>query len=531
MNSKAVVLAVVALSLSAPLAKANNQAANRKQPNILLAIADDWGFGNASAYGCKWTKTPAFDRVAREGLLFTRAYTPNAKCAPSRACLLTGRNSWQLEAACNHICFFPTKFKTYAEALADHGYFVGKTMKGWGPGVANDQSGKPRLMAGKPFDAKKLQPPTKSIGSTDYAGNFADFLKAAPAEKPWCFWYGSVEPHRTYEFGSGLAKAGKKLSDIDRVPGYWPDNETIRNDMLDYALEIEYFDSHLAKMLDLIAERGESDNTIVVVTSDHGMPFPRAKGNAYEASNHVPLAIMWPRGIQSPGRRIDDYVSFVDLAPTFLEAAELPWADSGMQPAIGRSLSDIFASTASGKAIASRDHVLIGQERHDIGRPHDWGFPIRGIVKNDMLYLHNFEPTRWPACNPETGYLNCDGGATKTVVLEGRTKSDEGLRFWQLCFGKRPEEELYDLRGDPNCLNNLAGDAWHQKVKQDMADQMVAELKAQDDPRMFGRGSVFEKYPYAEANLRGFYERYMRGEKLQAGWVNPSDFAPAPLDE
>jgi arylsulfatase A-like enzyme len=82
------------------------QAASQR-PNILFAIADDWGFGHASAYGCKWVKTPAFDRVAREGILFTRAYTPNAKCAPSRAIILTGRYSWQLESAANHQNVFP----------------------------------------------------------------------------------------------------------------------------------------------------------------------------------------------------------------------------------------------------------------------------------------------------------------------------------------------------------------------------------------------------------------------------------------
>jgi hypothetical protein len=114
-------------------------------------------------------------------------------------------------------------------------------------------------------------------------------------------------------------------------------------------------------------------------------------------------------------------------------------------------------------------------------------------------------------------------------VLNGRTQT-EGQRFWQLCFGKRPEEELYDLKADPDCLTNLAGDARRQKLKQELTEQMVAELKAQEDPRMFGRGSVFEEYPYAEANLRGFYERYMRGEKLQAGWVNATDFEKAPLE-
>jgi hypothetical protein len=202
-----------------------------------------------------------------------------------------------------------------------------------------------------------------------------------------------------------------------------------------------------------------------------------------------------------------------------------------MQLAAGRSLRDLFASSASGKASPIRDHVLIGQERHDVGRPHDWGYPIRGIVKNDVLYLRNYEPARWPACNPETGYLNCDGGATKTVVLDGRTTSPDGLRHWQLCFGKRPAEELYDLKSDPDCVKNLADDPARQKIKEELSSQMAAELNAQEDPRMFGRGSVFEEYAYADAGLRGFYERYMSGEKLRAGWVNPSDFAPKPLED
>ncbi len=393
------------------------------RPNILFCIADDASYPHMGAYGCSWVKTPGFDRVAKQGLLFQQAYTPNAKCAPSRACILTGRNSWQLKAACNHIPYFPAEFKTYAEVLAQHGYWVGMTAKGWAPGVANDANGQPRNLAGKPFNARKTQPPARGISPIDYAANFADFLASVPAEQPWCFWYGGLEPHRGYEYGAGVSKGRKSLADIDAVPAFWPDNEVVRNDLLDYAFEIEYFDQHLTRMLDLLGDQQQLDNTVVVVTADNGMPFPRVKGQEYEMSNHLPLAIMWKEGIRSPGRTINDYVSFIDFAPTFVELAGLTWEQTGMAPTPGRSLTDIFASATAGQVNPARDHVLIGKERHDIGRPHDWGYPIRGIVKGNLLYLHNFRTDRWPAGNPETGYLNCDGSPTKTEILNLRRRA------------------------------------------------------------------------------------------------------------
>ena len=495
------------------------------RPNILFAIADDISYPHMGAYGCKWVKTPGFDRVAAAGLLLRNAYTCNAKCAPSRASILTGRNSWQLEDACNHWCYFPAKFRTYPEVLAENGYFVGKTGKGWAPGVADKLNGKPRQLAGTPFDKRRAKPPTNHISPNDYAGNFADFLSAAPADQPWCFWYGSGEPHRGYEYGSGVAKGGKKITDIERVPAYWPDSDAVRNDMLDYAFEIEHFDNHLVRMLKLIEKRGELDNTLVIVTADHGMPFPRCKGQGYERSNHIPMAIMWPRGIRKPGRVVKEYVSGIDLAPTFIELAGLRWKDTPLAATPGKSLTDIFAGGTSASAKAARDHVLIGKERHDVGRPHDWGYPIRGIVKDDMLYLRNFETDRWPAGNPETGYLNSDGGPTKTEILRGRNDSTT-RHFWDLSFGKRSGEELYNLREDPSCLTNLAGRAEFAKVQAALRDQLLRELKAQGDPRMSGKGSVFDEYPYADKGRRNFYERYMKGEDIRTGWVRPTDFQP-----
>ncbi|MEY2880043.1 MAG: hypothetical protein RLZZ15_2423 [Verrucomicrobiota bacterium] len=501
-------------------------------PNILFAIADDWG-AHAGAYGTKWVQTPHFDRVARDGLLFKHAYTPNAKCAPSRACILTGRNSWQLEEAANHICYFPAKFKGWGEALAEQGWFVGHTMKGWGPGVAKNAAGQPRLMTGLAFNEHKAKPPTPEISNNDYAANFDAFLDAAKPGQPWAFWYGAIEPHRGYEFGSGVAKGGKKLSDVDRVPGYWPDNDTVRHDLLDYAFEVEHFDRHLGRMLAALERRGLLANTLVVVTSDHGMPFPRGKGSAYEASNHVPFAAMWPAGIAAPGRTIEDMISFIDLAPTFVEVAQLTWAQTGMAPSPGRSLTEIFRAPRGGQVNPARDHVLIGMERHDIGRPGDVGYPIRGIVKNDALYLENFEPSRWPACNPETGYLNVDAGATKTFILAEHRKNPADLP-WALCFGKRPAAELYDLRADPDCMRNLAlapASPTAAAQRAALRTQLHAELTAQEDPRMFGRGAVFDNYLHAQPGNVGFYERFMRGEiKQKPNWLSASDFEPKPLD-
>ena len=495
----------------------------KKKPNILFAIADDATWNHMGAYGCDWVKTPAFDRVASEGILFTHCYTPNAKCAPSRASILTGRNSWQLEGAANHWCYFPAKFKTYAETLSENGYHVGYVAKGWAPGVAGEINGKRRQLAGTPYNAKKLNPPAKHINNSDYAANFADFLNDKPDGSPFCFWYGSTEPHRAYEYGAGARYAGKKTEDVDHVPIFWPNNETVRNDMLDYAFEIEWFDAHLQKMLELLEEKGELDNTLVIVTADNGMPFPRIKGQAYEYSNHLPLAIMWKDGIKNPGRSVDDFVCFIDFAPTYLELAGLTPKQSGMQAITGKSLTDIFESGAAGQVQSDRDHILIGKERHDIGRPNDWGYPIRGIRKGDYLYVHNFKTDRWPGGNPETGYLNCDGSPTKTEVLQSR-KDPETKIYWDQNFGKRPQEELYNVKNDPECVNNLAKDPDLLEQKSHLKDQLFAELKAQGDPRMFGNGHIFDEYLYADEKHRDFYAKYTGGEKLKAGWVNESDF-------
>jgi N-sulfoglucosamine sulfohydrolase len=503
-----------------------NFAFAQKKPNILFIIADDAGI-EMSAYGCTYAKTPAFDKIAKEGLLFERAYTPNAKCAPSRATLLTGRNPWQLDEAMNHNIYFPPRFKTFPEVLKDNNYHVGLIGKGYGPGKMLNFNGSVRNVFTKSYDEKTTTPPTKFISGNDYTANFKEFIKDNPTDKPWFCWIGIAEPHRFFEYGSGI-KNGKKTSDIQRVPSYFPDSDTVRNDLLDYALEIEYMDKHIDQIYKHLEETGQLDNTLIIVTSDHGMPFPRVKGNQYENANHIPFAMRFGKNVNSAGRRVLDYINFTDIAPTILEVAGIEQSKAGMYPITGKSLTSIMKSNKNGQVEANRDFVLVGQERHDIGRPNDEGYPIRGLHKNGFLYLKNYETSRYPVCNPETGYLNTDGGATKSFILNQR-RNKTTKTYWNMAFGFRPAEEFYDVKNDPDCVKNLINDPKYKDQIANIKKEMESKLTAQGDLRMMGLGYIYEKFPTVE-NVN-FYERYFKGEKLNTGWVNPSDYEKEPIKD
>jgi arylsulfatase A-like enzyme len=472
--------ALLLLALSAPPIYAADR------PNILFCIADD--ASHFGAYGHKFVRTPNFDRVAREGIRFDFAFTPLPKCSPSRASVLTGRYPWQNEEACDHNGVFPAKFKVYPDLLEKAGYLVGFTGKGWGPGDFQ-RGGFTRNPAGPMYNQIKDKPPTKDIAPVDYAANFQAFLKKRQQGQPFCFWYGGHEPHRPYEYGSGVAKGGKQLSDVT-LPPYFPDTEEVRNDILDYAFEIEWFDNHLGRMIKILEDSGELDNTMIVVTSDNGMPFPRVKGHIFEDACHLPLAIRWPAGGVKGGRVIADFVSFVDYAPTFLEAAGL----KPLPEMSGRSLMPILLAAGSGQIDPQRDHVLLGRERTDVGRPGDAGYPVRAIRTRDFFYSHNFAPDRWPCGNPETGYQDTDDGPTKTAVLKLKQEGED--KFYNLAMAKRPAEELYDMRSDPHAVDNVAAKPELAEIKTQLWQQLQRELTAQQDPRMLGKGDVFDSYEY-----------------------------------
>jgi uncharacterized sulfatase len=472
----------------------------RERPNILFCISDDQSYAHTGANGDPVVRTPGFDRIAQEGLRFTHAFCDAPTCGPSRSAILTGQEIWRLEEAGNIHSTLPAKFATYTELLKESGYFVGCTGKGWSPGRL-EPGGRTENPAGAEFQSRKLKPPFKAIRNTDYAANFADFLAKTPEGTPFCFWLGTFEPHRAYEPGAG--KRSGKDPDKVIVPPIFPDNEIVRSDILDYYVEVEHFDSMVSRAIAMLEELGQLENTLVVVTSDHGMPFPRAKASLYDTGTRVPLAIRWPGGISKPGRSVDAFVNLSDLAPTFLEAAGLK------PPAMmtARSLLGIFRDEEP----ENRDAAFIAMERHDGCRKGGKGYPCRAIRTADFLYIHNFEPTRWPSGSPDPSvcarsipFGEIDSSPTKTFLMEHR--NEHGVaRLAELAFGMRPAEELYDLKTDPHQMVNLAGSIRMAETQAALRKRLFDHLESTGDPRVVGGPVEWDYYPYyGQISTRGW---------------------------
>ena len=462
-------LRIIAVALGLMLtatAGARQPASGR--PNILVIIADDWGYPHAGAYGDAVVRTPTFDRIAREGVLFRQAYAAAPSCTASRASLLTGLAPHELAEGGNLWSTLPSRFPVYPDLLERAGYTVGHTRKGWGPGNF-EAGGRKRNPAGPQF------------------ASFDAFYAQVAKDKPFAFWFGSTDPHRPYDKDSG-ATSGLKPEQV-RIPGYLPDAPQVRNDLLDYYFEIERLDREAGAILRTLEQAGQLDNTLVVFTSDNGMPFPRAKANLYDGGTRVPLAIRLP-GRVKPGQR-DDFVVLSDLAPTILEAASLT-----PPPMTGRSLMPLLA----GGRQPNRDRVFLERERHAQVRRGDLSYPARAVRTDRFLYIRNFRPDRWPAGDPERYFAvgpfgDIDGGPSKDLLLE-RRNDPATTPFFELATAKRPAEELYDLKKDPDQVQNIAGQREYESDQKQLKAMLEKWMRDTHDPRISQDDDRWDKYPY-----------------------------------
>ncbi|MFK7846852.1 MAG: sulfatase [Rhodothermales bacterium] len=448
--------------------------------NFLFYIADDLSPFTDSQ------NVPAFRRVGEEGVVFTNAFTNAPSCTPARGIVLTGQPLWNLKEGGTLFGALPVELPVFPLMLEQAGYFVGHTGKAWGPGSL-EAGGWPESInpVGIPYKDILSDPAPPGMTNENYAANFQAFLEDRPANQPFFFWYGSFEPHRKFEAGQGI-KNGKKLSDA-YVPPSLPDHEIIRNDIIDYDIEVEFADAHFGRMIDQLEARGELENTIIIVTSDHGMAFPRAKATGlYDDATHIPLFISGP-DIAGSGRRVSDFVGLMDLAPTILDFA-------GIRPNAamhGKSLKPQLTTSKSGRIDKQRDHIVMAIERHTIARPNYLGYPMRALRTDSYLLVHNYEPDRWPAGDPD--YISIhqgifgdiDAGPAKDFIIEIASDPEFAI-YHELATGQRPAFELFDLSKDRAQLNNVADDPEYAVVADSLTSILDDYLQKAKDPRAFG---------------------------------------------
>ncbi|WP_414662196.1 sulfatase family protein [Horticoccus sp. 23ND18S-11] len=464
-------------------------AADSRRPNILLALADNWGWPHAGVLGDPLAQTPVFDRVAREGMLFANTFCPVPSCSPTRASLLTGRAAHQLADAASLWSKFDRAYPVFTDMLRAGGYDVGFTGKGWSPGNFKDFGW------------------TDNPVGREY-NDFAGFLAAKDASKPFFFWLGNIDTarHKWRYDAEGLAGLDPaKLV----VPPQFPDDPATRSSLLAYYGGVRRMDQAIGEALAELERRGELDNTIVIYTSDNGWQFPRGLANCYDTGTRVPLAIRWPGRVKASGK-LQGFVSLTDLAPTFLEIAGVPVP----RAMTGRS----FAGLLQGRAESTpRDAVFLERERHANVRRGDLSYPVRGIRTGEFLYLWNLRPDRWPAGDPELYHSvgpfgDVDLSPLKELLVNGAGRP-ELARFRTLALERRPAEELYDLRSDPHQLRNVAADAAYAAPKQQLRARVDQWMRDTADPRVDPAYDGWDKFPYFGPPIRPAGEKAKQPRK------------------
>lgn len=471
-----------------------------ERPNILFVISDDQGWPHAGAYGFEWVNTPAFDGLAEDGVLFNNAFVSAPSSAPSRFSILTGRHFYQNQEGGLHGGYMPSKYPVFTDILRESGYHVGYTGKGCGPFFTNKEHGYTHDVMGKKYNKIKMKEkvPVHSFGNLDYTANFESFLKDRKDGQPFMFTFSCWEPHRPYFDNSGKEN-GKEPEDVD-LPEFLPDIDVVRNEVNDYGFEIDYYDRHLGNIIQILKDKGLYDNTLIVVTSDNGMPFPNAKMHCYEYGTHVPFLICWKDRIQ-PAKAVDELISVPEIASLFLQAAGVDVPVSFMETTLPGIVGlDDFESKAS------NDYVVFGKEKHNAARENNMGYPIRSIRTEDYLLVKNYESDRWPAGDPPY-YKDLNWGTHETSMMyELNHQTDEEVApYFKLHTQKRPEIELYNIKKDPYCLNNLASKKRYSRKVNEMLRTLEDRLKKDGDPRISGDGECFDSAPSSFTNP-GDYE-------------------------
>ncbi len=491
------VLLAAAFAIAALASSAAAVSASR--PNILWVVHEDTTFNYSGPYGDANARTPVLDRLAKDGITYTRAYCPTPVCAPTRASIITGRYAASLGA--QHMRShnpLPAGVKFFPEFLRDAGYFC-------------TNANKTDYNTSTPFAA-----------AWDRNDRQASWRDRAPGQP----FFAVINFAQSHE--SSLHSRQPLTTDPARVrvPAYLPDTPTVRADLAQFYDRVAAADTAIGRTLDELAKDGLLEDTIVFYYADNGGSVSRSKRTLYDSGTHLPLVVHFPAKFRhlaphAAGTRTDELVSLVDLAPTVLSLAGVPLPAQFQ----GRAFAGPARTPAPAVLPLFRDRM---DERYELSR---------AVVDGKFRYLRNYLPDQ-PWGQFQT-YQWKQASQQEWAELHRAGKLNPTQRAF---FEPKQVEELYDDDADPDNVHNLASDPRYRATLERLRAALNADLlKLHDtgfipEPMMLARAvGLSPATALADASVYPLAETIAFLDDVQLADAPPSDrladalHAPSPL--
>ena len=429
------VLCVVQAALAQP---------KENQPNIILFIADDVGWNDLGCYGNPVVSTPNIDRIAQEGIRFTNTFLTASSCSPSRTSIISGRYPHNTGSAELHTPL-PADVAVFPELLKNAGYYTAQAGK-WHMGDA----------ARRGFDV--IHDNGKENGDGGEA-TWLTTLRERPQDQPFFMWLAAIDAHRVWgpnEF------SGTNEADRITPPLFLAATDSTRQDLARYYDEITRFDDYIGKVEEELEKQGVLDNTIIIIMSDNGRPFPRSKTRVYDSGMKTPFIVKWNDGLPQKGVVSSSLVSVIDIAPTLLELSGAKMLLSFQ----GRSFAPILKNPAR----KFRNYVFSEHNWHD----HE---ALERMVRTqNYMYVLNLRPN---LSNP--GPADSNGSPSFQDLKDLRNTGHLTAAQADVFVVPRPAEELFDCREDPFQLVNIASLSDYQATLKELRQVMQQWRQETDD--------------------------------------------------
>lgn len=441
------------------------------RPNLVFVIADDLTFRDIGCYGGQ-AHTPHIDRLATQGMRFTRCFQAAPMCSPTRHNIYTGLYPVRSGAYPNHT-FTKPGTKSIVQHLKPLGYRValsGKTHIG------------PRNVFPFEYSSAKNNPDMQKVEQL--------FAESREAGTPFCLFACSNEPHTPWNKGDASKYPPEKI----KLPPYLADTPVVRENFSRYLAEITYYDEQVGQILDLLDKHKLAKETLVMVVSEQGNAFPFAKWTCYGNGLQSAMIVRWP-GRVAAGTVTDAMVEYVDVTPTFIAAA------GGKADGLdGRS----FVPVLTGKTNQHKQFSYGIMTTRGINDGSD-AYGIRTVRDERYRLIWNL--------HYETKFTNACTTADFFQSMAAAAKSGDKHAKWVVNrYHHRPEFELFDCESDPLEMHNLADDPQHAKA--------VARLKKQLMEWMAEQGDAGVETELDALSRQGRYRGLTREAAMQK-WKSP----------